>query len=144
MGELMNKYARLLVAITILLGLSVAAKTETRAEIVVTLPFGFVIGGKTLPAGTYTVSRLSADKFDGVMFTSYDKHTSVFVRPSEIESAPPDKSQISFQRVGDQHFLSTIQTPSDVYHFPVSRSVIMEAAAKSRDNASTSGSSGGN
>ena len=84
------------------------------------------------------------EKFDGLILASYDKHTSVFVRPSEIESASPDKPQVSFQRVGDHHFLSTIQTTWDVYHFPVSRSVIMEAAAKSRDNVSVSGSSGGN
>ena len=139
----MKKYARFLVAITVLVGLSVAAKAETRAEIVVTLPFEFAVGGKTLPAGTYTVSRLSDEKFDGLILTSYDKHTSVFVRPSEIESASPDKPQVSFQRVGDQHFLSTIQTTWDVYHFPVSHSVIREAAAKSRDNVSVSGSSGG-
>ena len=140
----MKKYARFLVAITVLFGLGVAAKAETRAEIVVTLPFGFVVGGKTLPAGTYTVSRLSDEKFDGLILTSYDKHTSVFVRPSEFESASPDKPQMSFQRVGDQHFLSTIQTTWDVYHFPVSRSAIMEAAARSGNNVSVSGSSGGN
>jgi hypothetical protein len=144
MGEFMKKYARFLVAITVLFGLGVAAKAETRAEIVVTLPFGFVVGGKTLPAGTYTVSRLSDEKFDGLILTSYDKHTSVFVRPSEFESASPDKPQMSFQRVGDQHFLSTIQTTWDVYHFPVSRSAIMEAAARSGNNASASGNSGGN
>jgi hypothetical protein len=144
MGEFMKKYARFLGAITVLFGLGVAAKAETRAEIVVTLPFGFVVGGKTLPAGTYTVSRLSDEKVDGLILTSYDKHTSVFVRPSECESASPDKPQMSFQRVGDQHFLSTIQTAWDVYHFPVSRSVLMEAAARSGNNASASGNSGGN
>jgi hypothetical protein len=144
MGEFMKTYARFLVAITVLFGLGVAAKAETRAEIVVTLPFGFVVGGKTLPAGTYTVSRLSDEKFDGLILTSYDKHTSVFVRPSEFESASPDKPQMSFQRVGDQHFLSTIQTTWDVYHFPVSRSAIMEAAARSGNNVSVSRSSGGN
>jgi len=144
MGEFMKKYARLLVAITFLFGLSLAANAEIRGEIVVTLPFGFVVAEKTFPAGTYSVSRLSDDKFDGLILTSYDKHTSVFVRPSEFESASPDKPQMSFQRVGDQHFLSTIQTTWDVYHFPVSRSVIMEAAARSGNNASSSGSSGGN
>jgi hypothetical protein len=59
MGESMTRYVRLLVAITLLFGLGVAAKAETPADIVVTLPFGFVVDGKTLPAGTYTVSRLS-------------------------------------------------------------------------------------
>jgi hypothetical protein len=144
MGEFMKTYARFLVAITVLFGLGVAAKAETRAEIVVTLPFSFVVGGETLPAGTYTVSRLSDEKFDGLILASYDKHTSVFVRPSEFESASPDKPQMSFQRVGDQHFLSTIQTTWDVYHFPVSRSAIMEAAARSGNNVSVSRSSGGN
>ena len=144
MGESMKKYARCLVAITLLVGLGVAAKAETRAEIVVTMPFGFVVGGKTLPAGTYTVRSLSGDKVGPVMLTSHDDNASVLVLPSEIESVPPDKPQVSFQRVGDENYLCTIQTTRDVYHFPVSRSVIMEAAAKSRDNASTSGSSGGN
>jgi hypothetical protein len=144
MGEFMKKYARFLVAITFFIGLSMAANAEIRGEIVVTLPFGFVVGGKTLPAGTYRVSRLSGEKFDGLVLTSYDKHTSVFVRPNEIESASPDKPKVSFQRVGDQNFLSTVQTTWDVYRFPVPRSAIMEAAARSGNNASTSGSSGGN
>ena len=138
----MKKYARFLVAITFLIGLSMAANAEIRGEIVVTLPFGFVAGGKTLPAGTYRVSRLSGEKFDGLVLTSYDKHTSVFVRPNEIENASPGKPQVSFQQVGDQHFLSTIQTTWDVYHFHTPHSVIMDAAAKSRDNVSASGSSG--
>jgi hypothetical protein len=144
MGEFMKKYARCLVAITFLCGLGVAAKAETRAEIAVTLPFEFVAGGKTIPAGTYTVSRLSGEKLDGLVLTSYDKHISVFVRPNEIESATPDKPKVSFQRVGDQNFLSSVQTTWAVYRFPVSRSAIMEAAARSRNNASASGSSGGN
>ena len=140
----MTKYIRLLVAITLLVGPSMAANAERRGEIVVTLPFGFVVGGRALPAGTYRVSRLSDEKIDGLVLTSYDKHTSVFVRPNEIESASPDKPQVSFQRVGDQHFLSTIQTTWDVYHFQVPHSVTMEHAAKSRDNVSASGSFGGN
>jgi len=140
----MNRSVRVLVAFTFLVGLSMAANAEIRGEIVVTLPFGFVASGKTLPAGINRVSRLSDENFDGLVITSYDKQTSVFVRPNEIESASPDKPQVSFQRVGDQNILSTIQTTWDVYHFQIPHSVIMEAAAKSRDNVSASGRSGGN
>jgi hypothetical protein len=140
----MKKYARILVAITFLLGLGVAAKAEIRGEIIVALPFEFVVGGRTLPAGTYTVSRLSDDNRDPLILTSHDNGASVFVLPSGIESASADKPQMGFQRVGERQFLSTIQTTWDVYHFPISHSVIMEAAAKSRDNVSVSGSSGGN
>ncbi len=140
----MKKHAGLLVAITLLFGLGVAAKAETRAEIVVTLPFAFVVGGKTLPAGTYSVSRWSGDKFGSLMLTSHDNRASVFLLPSGIEGASADKPQVSFQRVGEQYCLSRIQTTWDVYHIPVSHSVIMEAAARSRNNTSASGSSGGN
>ncbi len=54
----MNKmYACILLTLVGLLGLGVAAKAQIRGQIVVTLPFEFVVSGKTLPAGTYTLSR---------------------------------------------------------------------------------------
>jgi hypothetical protein len=62
----MKKYARILVAVAFLLGLGVTANAELQAEIVVTLPFEFVVGGKTLPAGTYTVKRFSQQPFDAL------------------------------------------------------------------------------
>jgi hypothetical protein len=140
----MKKYARVLVATTSLLGLVVAAKAETRAEIVVTLPFEFVVSGKTLPAGTYTASRLSDERFGGLMLTSRANGTSVFVLPKEVESVSADKPSASFSQVGGQHFLSAIRTADEVYNIPVFRSVTLEAAAKSRGTVSASGSAGGN
>jgi hypothetical protein len=140
----MKKYARIIVAITLLSGLGVAAKAEIRDDIVVNVPFEFVVGGKTLPEGTYKVSSLSLDKFSTLLLTSRDNGTSVFMLPLEGESASAEKPNVSFQGVGDQRFLSTIQTTSNVYYIPVSHSAIMEAAAKSRDNVSAPGSSGGN
>jgi hypothetical protein len=114
----MKRYVRLLVAITFLFGLGVAAKAETRAEIVITLPFGFVVGGKKLPAGTYTASRWSGDNFGSLMLTSRDNRASASLLPSGIESASADKPQVSFRQDGEQYFLCTIQTSWDVYHIP--------------------------
>jgi hypothetical protein len=58
-GEIMNKiYACILLTLVGLLGLGVAAKAQIRGEIVVTLPpFEFVVSGKTLPSGPYTLAR---------------------------------------------------------------------------------------
>ena len=137
------KYTTMLVTVIGLLGLGRAANAEVR-EIVVTLPFDFVVSGRTLPAGTYTVSRISDDKYDGLVLSSKDNDASVFVHPIEIESASADKPQVSFERAGEQHFLSTIQTGRDVYNIPVSRSVIREAAARLSKNTPDSGSSGSN
>jgi hypothetical protein len=134
-------YASAVLIILGLLGLGVAAEAEIRHEVVVTVPFEFVVSGKTLPAGTYTVSRFADDKSEGLILSSYENRTSVFVYPVEIEHASADKPKVSFERVGEQHFLTKIQTSHDVYNFPVSRSAIMEAAERSHDSGSASGSS---
>ena len=139
-----KKYASILFTLICLLGVGVAAQAQIRGEIAVTLPFEFVVSGKTLPAGTYTVSRFSDDKFDGVILSNREGGKSVFVHPTEVENTSADKPQVSFERVGEQHFLTRIQTAHDVYNIPVSRSEILEAAARPHDNGSASGSSGSN
>ena len=138
----MRKYARILVAVTFLLGFSVAANAEIRGEVVVKLPFAFVASGVTLPAGTYTVKRFSQQPFDTLMLTSDNKRTSVFIHPAEMEDASDEKPKVSFHRVGEQHFLSAIETADYVYNFTVSRSLLLEAAAKQRDVVPASASGG--
>jgi hypothetical protein len=138
----MKKYARVIVAVTFLFGLSVAANAEIRNVAVVTLPFGFVAGGKILPAGKYTVSRLSPQPFDVLLLTSNVNGASVFVRPVEMEEAATYKPSLSFHKVGDQNFLSAIETADYVYNFSVSRSVVLEAAAKQGNTVAVSGSAG--
>jgi hypothetical protein len=77
----MRKYARSLVAIVFILGLSRVAKAESQDGIVVTLPFRFVVGGKTLPAGTYTVRNTSDDPSGPLKITNHDTSKSVLVLP---------------------------------------------------------------
>jgi len=140
----MKKYTRILVAITFLLGLGVASNAETHAELNVTLPFEFVAGKTTLPAGKYIVKRTSDQPFDVLMITRHDTGTSVFVRPTEMEDASAYKPNVRFSKVGDQHFLSGIQTADYVYNFSASRSVTLAAAVKPHDTVSVSGSGGSN
>ena len=137
-------YARILVALIGLLGMGMAAHAEVRGEVVVTLPFDFVANGKTLPAGTYTVSSFSDDKNDGLLLNNYDARASVFVRASEVDGAASDKPEVSFERAGEQHFLSSIRTVHDIYNIPVSRSALMEAAERAAAKGMLKGSSGGN
>src|SRR5258706_13100292 len=99
-GEIMKKkYACILLTLVGLLGLGLAAKAQIRGEIVVTLPLEFEVSGKTLPAGTYTLSRFSDDKFEGLILSSYEHRTSVFVHPIQIETPHPDKPTLRFERV---------------------------------------------
>jgi hypothetical protein len=139
----MKKYTRILVATIFLLGLGVAANAETHPEINVTLPFEFVVGKTTLPAGKYIVKRTSDQPFDVLMITSYDNGTSVFVNPIAMDNASNYKPTVKFSTVGDRHYLSGIQTADYVYNFRVSRSVTLAATAKPHDTVSVSVSGGG-
>jgi hypothetical protein len=138
----MKKYIRILATATFLFGIGVAAKAEMRDDIIVTLPFGFVAGEKTLPAGTYKVSRVSDDTASPLLLASYDNNISVFLLPMVSEGDSSDKPHLTFRQVGVEHFLSTIQTLLETYYIPVSRSGVTEAAAKLRNSGTVSGASG--
>jgi hypothetical protein len=138
----MKKYTRILVAIMFLLGLGVTANAEMQPEIAVNMPFEFVAGKTTLPAGEYVVKRIS--DFDLLMITSRDNGTSVFLNPIGIEDASTYKLNLTFRKVGEQLILGQIRTADYVYNFPVPRSVTLAAAAKPSGAVSVSGSGGGN
>jgi hypothetical protein len=129
-GEPLKKYTRIMVALMFLLGLGAAANAQTQPVIAANMPFEFVAGKTTLPAGAYVVKRISAQPFDVLMITSRDKGTSVFVRPVEMEYASTYKPNMSFNKVGEQHVLSQIQTTDYLYNFHVSPPVALAAAAK--------------
>ena len=138
------KFASVLLTLICLLGLSAAARADIRGQVRVTLPFEFVVDGETLPAGTYTLSTFSDDKFAGLILSNHDHRIGVFVHPVEIEGASANKPQVSFQRVGEQLFLTRIQTAYDVYNIAVPHSAIMQYAEKSRGEGTSSGNSAGN
>jgi hypothetical protein len=143
-GELMKKYTRILAAIMLLLGLGVAANAETQPMIDVNMPFAFVAGKTTLPAGAYVVKRTSDQPFDVLMITSRDNGTSVLLNPIEMEDASTYKPNVTLRIVGEQHFLSRIQTADYVYNFRVSRSVTLMGAAKPSGTVSVPVSGGSN
>jgi hypothetical protein len=139
-GELMRKnYLRFLIALIGVAGLGVAAKGQAVDQIVVNIPYGFVVDGKTLPPGTYRVNRLSDIHPEVLILSSFDGRAGLMVRSTEVESTRADKPEVSFEQIDGQHFLSKIETADHVFTIPVSRSEILEAAAKSARGTSASG-----
>src|SRR6202035_4364472 len=143
-GDNMKQYARILATLTFLIGCGVAANAEMQNDVIVSLPFDFVVSGTTLPAGTYTVSHSTGNGSGLLKLTNRDKGTGVFVLPKMSENASFDNPHMSFQRVGEERFLSEIRTASETYYIPVSHSRITEAASKSRPSASVATDSSGN
>jgi hypothetical protein len=128
-----------LLILTSLCGLVVGARAETHPEVIVTIPYEFVAGGRTLPAGRYTVSRLSDDRRSGLSIVSYEQRSGVFVLTNQFENQPADDAKVRFERVGDMYYLSAIETLDGVYTVPVSRSISVVAKSKQGGSVSASG-----
>jgi hypothetical protein len=139
-GEIMNKYyLRFLIALIGVAGLGVAARGQAVDQIVIHIPYEFVVSGKTLPPGTYRVSRLSEIQSEVLILSSSESREGVMVRPTEVERARADKPAVSFEQIDGQHFLNKIETADHVFTIPVSRSEILATAAKSASGAPASG-----
>ena len=139
-----KQYLRILVALVAFAGFAVSVKAQAIDQIVVTIPFEFVAAGKTLPAGTYRVNRLSTDGLGELVLSNFENRASAIVLPTEVESAPSDKAQVSFETAGDEHFLSKIKTADHVYNIQVPRAAILLASGKSHTGTASGSAAGSN
>src|ERR1700739_3656568 len=128
-----------LLILTSLCGLVVGARAETRPEVIVTIPYAFVAGGRTLPAGRYTVNRLSDDRRSGLSIVSYEQRSGIFVLTTQFENQPADDAKVRFERVGDMYYLSSIQTLDGVYTVSLPHSISVLARSKHGGGTSASG-----
>jgi hypothetical protein len=138
-----KQYLRILIVLIGAAGLAMAAKGQAVDQIVVNIPYEFVVAGKTLPAGTYRVNRVSNSTERMVVLSSFENRASAIAFATDVETTNADKAQLSFERVGGQYFLSKIETADHVFNISVSRSESLEAAARSRSVTSASESSAG-
>jgi hypothetical protein len=139
----MKKYfVGILSAVFGMAAFAVAAKAGTSDQLLVKVPYEFVVGGKTLPAGTYRVSRVSFTNEGELVLTNLDKPAGVLLSASEWKDARDYEPNLKFEQIAGQHFLSTIQTAEHVFTIPVSKSAVMEAM-KSHQGSTTS-TTGGN
>ena len=101
-----------IILIGLILGAAFAAQAQTARPLVVNVPFDFVVGKKTLPAGQYTVKRFISNNDKLLLVQSADGRTVQSIQTSEIEaSAAADAAQLKFHRYGDKYFLFQIWTP---------------------------------
>jgi hypothetical protein len=138
-----GKFASTLILLVGALALCSVTKAEGRGAIKLTVPFEFTVNGETLPAGTYTLSRVADDKLEGMILRNDTTRKSLFVHLTEVADAPSDKPEVSFERVGEAHFLNKIRTSYDVYDIPVDRQAVPEAIARLHRPRHTSSSSVG-
>jgi hypothetical protein len=134
-----QQFASVLTIIMSIFGLVAGAKAETHAEVNVNIPYEFVVAGRTLPAGTYTVSRLSDDRLAGLSIVSVEHRSDVLVLANQFENRPTDDAKIRFERVGGMYYLSAIETLDGVYTLPLPHSALLMAKSAQTGNMSAGG-----
>ena len=123
--------------LTCLLGLGISARAQDVDKVAVKVPFEFVAGGQTLPAGTYNVTRASDQAFSALLISSFDN--SAFLLPMFFDGVSADHAELSFKRVGDKYFLSEVKTPAGVYAIRTPRAMTQAAQMKDQGAMSSSG-----
>jgi hypothetical protein len=138
-----KQYLRFLIALIGVAGLGVAAKGQDLDQVVVKIPYEFVVDGKTLPAGTYKVDRVDNLNQRELLVRNLDDQATSLVVPVVVENEYAAKPSFSLEEVGGQFFLSQIKSTNHLFTIPVSHSEIMEAAAKPHSGTTASGNSAG-
>jgi len=130
---------RLLLVLAGVAGLSIPAKAQ--ALVVVKIPFQFVAAGQTFPAGEYKISRLNDWDSRILLLSSMENHVGVALLAIDAEGTPHNKAKLAFATVGDQHFLSRIETVNYAYTLSVpSTEALLAATPKEGVASSSSGS----
>lgn len=141
-GESVKKsFLRILLVLAGFASLTLPARAQEPDQILVKIPFSFVAAGQTFPAGEYKISRLRDEEPRILLLTS--RANLVMLRP-ESQEAPHGKVQLDFATVGDEHFLSRIETADHTYNLSVPQPEALLAAAPSKGGTASSSSSGSN
>ena len=139
-------YVRFLSAFFGLAAFAAAARAQEIDQIIVKVPYEFVASGKTLPAGTYRVHRAYDDRGTKVLvMTSFENREGVLLLSSDVSTTREYKPAVSFEHIGDQYFLSKIETADHIFTYPVSTKPATQVVAmKKQTSPATSSSSGSN
>lgn len=95
-------------ALTALMAASVFAQSGRR--VMVHIPFDFVVSGKQMPAGDYSVRRVSKDSENALLIQSEDGRNAatVFTSTSHHEAK---RAELSFRHHGASYFLAAVSIP---------------------------------
>jgi hypothetical protein len=131
-GERMRftRMMALLVGLVAFGGFALSASALEFDQLTIRVPYDFVVSGKTLPAGTYRLSRVDTPFDRELLLKNEDNASAVLIIPDQTDEARGGKLDVTFQQIGGVHFLSRIETPEHVFGIPISKSEILHATNK--------------
>ena len=133
-----KSYLTAVLMLPFVLGVVVSARAQNADAVVVSVPFEFVAGGATLPAGQYRVTRVDPGVNRELAISGYSTGCA-FLLPRSFDDNPVDQPTLGFEHVGGKYFLSRIKTLGGVYTMPASREMIMLGQSSTQGTMSASG-----
>ncbi len=77
------------------------------------VPFDFIVGDKTFPAGTYTIAKPTPS--GTLLIENVDSGESTVVISTVVEGfRPNDETKLAFKRYADQYFLDQVWVAGDL------------------------------
>jgi hypothetical protein len=119
------------VTLSVIVTLSVAVLAGLSRKLEANVPFDFMVNGKTLPAGQYTVEQGNAQNV--LVIRSWETKQAIGVIAQRLEVSAGTKPQLTFHRYGDQYFLAQVIDGARGSELPKSKAE-REAAKAGRDN----------
>jgi hypothetical protein len=110
---------KLLMALCVLVvggGVVANAQINSGRAITTNIPFDFMVGDTTLPAGKYELSRLDDDIKSVLQLRSVNGRTAVAFDTEPTQTSNDQavhKTELLFNKVGDQYFLSQVWVAGD-------------------------------
>jgi hypothetical protein len=130
----MKKQAYIMIAMIVLVGsMAVAAQAQTsgRTHLIANIPFEFSVGGKTLPAGEYTVRQVNPASDHAVLqLRSKDGSAGAMVQMGSVIGKAQDGAKLIFNRYGDQYFFAQAWVDGDTTGLQAPRSAVEHAAER--------------
>ena len=110
----MKKHIFGALALGCLLALMIAAPARAQAPgttMRASIPFDFIVRGRTLPAGYYEIRRIN-DEPTGLVIQNINhrRAEAMFETEPVYSSKEPNRSLVVFHRYGDSYFLSAVVT----------------------------------
>jgi hypothetical protein len=103
-----------LTMLALIVGLALAATVKsanaqiTSHAVTADIPFDFIVGNKTLPAGRYTVSSATSDG-EGLRIRSVDGKSAAFrLSNLVVEKSQKWNARMVFHRYGQQYFMAQV------------------------------------
>lgn len=93
---------------------AISASAQSYDHITAKIPFAFTVGGKTLPAGTYTVRHLGFNAPALLSLNGRDSQVIASGFTNAIQASEASaQTKLVFHKYGDQYFLSELWIVGD-------------------------------